>query len=285
MWGARITRISKIAKSASGALWVPGVCLFLAAFTIPAAANHPTRDQMEAVRSLAHQLEADTGDLYNIALDERHHGTRWEDRAIGRLADLAREAEHFHGQMHDRDADPAHTEADYQPLKRAYEAAAQAFAHIHATDAVRDAMAKVTRTMNRLVYYYEAAPIRRMRWSEVQRMADAIEASAERIYARAKYEYRELGSPNSRDDRKRTLEHIENLRAAARRYHQQVSSCGTDPAESVYEFTRVSDHARRAASRAWVFSSRVRNDLTELQSLLDRLSEYYEECHSSIRRF
>lgn len=96
------------------------VTLFFTLFPLVAGANHPRPDQMERVKSIAHELQEATGAAYQTALQYSSRGGWREQYALEHLGHLELAARHFHQQVESFFQDPEHTEHDYLNLEIAY---------------------------------------------------------------------------------------------------------------------------------------------------------------------
>jgi hypothetical protein len=101
-------------------LWSRNILFFIfALFPLAAGANHPSPDQMEKVKSIAHELEGETAEAYQTAF--QYSGPGWRERyALERLKNLEAAAHHFHQQVEVYFQAPEHTEHDYINLIMAH---------------------------------------------------------------------------------------------------------------------------------------------------------------------
>ncbi len=101
-------------------LWQKYILFFiLVLFPLIAGANHPRPDQMEKVKSIAHELEGETAEAYQTAF--QYSGPGWREHyALEHLKNLELAAFHFHRQVEAYFQDPEHTEHDYINLIMAH---------------------------------------------------------------------------------------------------------------------------------------------------------------------
>lgn len=137
-------------------LWHRNILFFiLILFPLAAGASHPSPDQMEKVKSIAHELEGETAEAYQTAF--QYSGPGWREHyALEHLKDLELAAEHFHHQVETYFQDPEHTEHDYIDLLRAHH---DAESTIWDLSAIRfrhfsDQWQNVGRLMSELAFYY-----------------------------------------------------------------------------------------------------------------------------------
>jgi len=126
-------------------------------------ASHPEVRQMDAVQSLAHQVEEVARHAHLTAEQLAHHGTPREQRALAALHRLGEQAAHFHQQVETYYQEPFHTEDDFAGLVAAYDEARRTFRYLHADRHVRRDFDRLAGLMDELIGYYGGYPTYRGR--------------------------------------------------------------------------------------------------------------------------
>lgn len=125
----------------------------LLALAPAAQAEHPSRDQMEKVGYLAHELYQSARYLHDKSAAYATYDPR-EDEALYALEELARRADVFSRAVERHAYKPRRTERAFRALDRAFRHAADGFPYLEAYDHHERDFYELERLMSDLVAYY-----------------------------------------------------------------------------------------------------------------------------------
>lgn len=121
----------------------------------------PRPDAMRRVSLLARNVESAAVLLERHTFIRRNSLSWQERRAMGQIKALTGAASHFRAQVESYRRDPAHTQADFERLVRAYYGAGQALDNVEASGRARNDYNLLSARMQDLMQSYGGRP----RWS------------------------------------------------------------------------------------------------------------------------